>query len=265
MTADVLTSVDSGIARITINRPDHRNAVTGDMLQTMAQFVHTATADPTVKAVLITGAGPHFMAGGDVKGFGAVLDLPAEQRRADFQQRSRDAAPLWLALEDMPQPLVVAVRGFCAGAAISLVAGADLVIASDTARFVLAHVGIGLVADAASTYHLPRAIGLRRAKQMALLGDRIDATEALAMGLVNWVVPDDALETKTEQLLARLATAPSISLAQAKHLLNRSLAASLEDQIEAEGQAVGACAASNDLREGISAFLEKRKPSFTGT
>jgi 2-(1,2-epoxy-1,2-dihydrophenyl)acetyl-CoA isomerase len=205
------------------------------------------------------------MAGGDIKGFDDVMDQPPLQRSANFQRRSDDAAPLWLTLEQMPKPVVVAVRGFAAGAAISLVAGADLVIASETAAFVLAHVGIGLVPDAASTYHLPRVIGVRRAKQMAFFGDRIGAAEALSIGLVNWVVPDAELEQRAEQVLSRLTAAPRVSIAQAKQLMNRSLRSTLEEQIAAESAAVAACGATGDMVEGVSAFLQKRKPVFTGS
>jgi 2-(1,2-epoxy-1,2-dihydrophenyl)acetyl-CoA isomerase len=265
MTNDILTACSDGIARITINRPHMRNATSGEMLRAMARFVQTAAENPVIRVLLIAGAGAHFMAGGDIKGFDEVLGRTPQERSADFQRRSDDAAPLWLALERIPKPVVVAVRGFAAGAAISLVAGADLVIASETAAFVLAHVGIGLVADAASTYHLPRAIGVRRAKQMAFLGDRISAAEALSIGLVNWVVPDAELEQRTEQVLSRLTAAPRVSIAQAKQLMNRSLRSTLEEQIAAEGAAVAACGASNDVVEGVSAFLQKRQPVFTGS
>jgi len=193
-----------------------------------------------------------------------VIDQPVEQLRANFEQRSLDAAPLWVILERMAKPVVCSVRGFCAGAALSFVAGSDLTIASDSAKFLLAHVGLGLSPDAATTYHLPRAVGIKVAKQLAFFGDRFDAQEALRIGLVNWVVPDAELDAKTEEILKRLAVAPSVSIAQSKRLMNRALGNTISEQLTDEGIGVANCAASDDLKEGVRAFVEKRKPQFRG-
>jgi 2-(1,2-epoxy-1,2-dihydrophenyl)acetyl-CoA isomerase len=260
----LITEVSGGVARITINRPEARNALTGAIIQAMAAFCERIEHDDQVRAVVIAGAGAHFMAGGDVKSFAAALDLPPEELRADFERRSREAAPLWLALERMPQPVVASVRGFAAGAALSLVAGADFAIASDTATFLLAQVHLGLVADGGATYHLPRAIGLRQAKRLAYLGERVGAAEALAIGLVTRVVPDAELEAATQALADRLAAAPFVALAAAKRLLNASPGSTLAQQLASEGEAAGTCGGSADLREGVRAFVEKRKPVFTG-
>jgi len=262
MTDHLLTEINNGIARITINRPDQNNAISGEMLQDMLAFVLGVETRSDVRALLITGAGPHFAAGGDVKSFASVLDMPAEDLRADFERRSLDAAPLWLALARLPQPVVCAVRGFSAGAALSFVAGADYAIASDTAKFLLAHVGIGLVADAGTTYLLPRVIGIRKTKELAFFGNRIDAQEALSIGLVNKVVPDAELEAETETILKRLAAAPAVSIANAKQLINASLENSFEQQLALETKAVGNCGASLDIKEGVRAFIEKRRPVF---
>jgi len=262
MTADLLTEIKDGIARLTINRPDQHNAISSEMLQDMLKFVLQVEARPDVRALLITGAGAHFAAGGDVKSFASVISMAPEELRADFERRSVDAAPLWLALERLPQPVVCAVRGFSAGAALSFVAGSDYTIASENAKFLLAHVGIGLVADAGTTYHLPRAIGMRKSKELAFFGDRIDAQQALQIGLVNKVVPDAALESETETILKRLAAAPAISIANAKRLMNASLNNTLTEQLELETKAVGNCGASADIKEGVQAFIEKRRPEF---
>jgi 2-(1,2-epoxy-1,2-dihydrophenyl)acetyl-CoA isomerase len=259
---NLLTEIRGGVARITINRPETRNALSGELLQDMLKFVLEVEHNQQVRAVVITGAGEHFAAGGDVKSFASALSMPPEELRADFERRSAEAAPLWLALHRLPQPVVCAVRGFSAGAALSFIAGADYAIASDNAKFLLAHVGIGLVADAATTYHLPRSIGIRKAKELAFFGDRIDAAQALAMGMINKIVPDAELETETEAVLLRLAKAPAVSIAGAKRMMNASLANTMEQQLAMEGTAVGNCGASADLQEGVKAFIEKRKPSF---
>jgi 2-(1,2-epoxy-1,2-dihydrophenyl)acetyl-CoA isomerase len=262
MSEGLITQIEDGIARMTINRPESRNALSGEMLQEMLQFVLTLEHNREVRVLLVTGAGAHFAAGGDVKSFAAALEGTPEELRADFARRSDDAAPLWLALERLPQPVVCAVRGFSAGAALSFVAGADYTIASDNAQFLLAHVGIGLVADAATTYHLPRAIGIRKAKELAFFGDRIDAKHALGIGLVNKVVPDAELASATETILRRFATSPATSIACAKRMMNASLGNTMSEQLDMERASVGECGATADLKEGVKAFMEKRKPVF---
>lgn len=264
MADGLITEVSEGVARIVVDRPEARNALSADIVQGMADFVESIEHDPAVRVILVRGAGDHFMAGGDVKSFAQVMDKPVEEIRASFETRSANAARLWIALERIPQPVVCMVRGFAAGASLSFVAGADFTIASDGAMFILAHVGIGLVADAATTYHLPRAVGLRKAKEIALFGDRLNAQQALDIGLVNKVVPDADLEGETEAVLQRLAKGPAVSLAQAKWLMNASLGSDLAGQIERETAAVGICGASNDLKEGVRAFVEKRRPAFRG-
>jgi 2-(1,2-epoxy-1,2-dihydrophenyl)acetyl-CoA isomerase len=258
----LLTRVENGVARMTINRPETRNALSGELLQEMLQFVLSIEHDPDVRVLLITGAGPHFAAGGDIRSFADALSQSPEALRADFERRSDDAAPLWLALERIPQPVVCAVRGFSAGAALSFVAGADYSLASDNAQFLLAHVGIGLVADAGTTYHLPRAIGLRKAKELAFFGDRINAQHALQIGLLNKVVPDATLEAETEAVVSRLAAAPATSIACAKRMMNASLGNAMPAQLDMERASVGECGTTRDLQEGVSAFMEKRKPVF---
>jgi 2-(1,2-epoxy-1,2-dihydrophenyl)acetyl-CoA isomerase len=264
MTDELLMRVEGAVARITINRPDARNALTGDMIKAMLAFVRQVEGDSSVHVVLVDGSGEHFMAGGDVKGMTDILASGPDEIRSNFKQRSVDAAPLWITLDRMPQPVVCKVRGFAAGAALSLVAGADFALVADNAQFLLAHVGIGLVADAATSYHLPRAVGVRKAKELAFFGGRIDAQEALAIGLVTGVFPDAELDAATEALVQRLAAAPAVSIAQAKRLMNASLGNSIVEQLAIEGQAVGACGASPDFREGVTAFVEKRKPRFGG-
>jgi 2-(1,2-epoxy-1,2-dihydrophenyl)acetyl-CoA isomerase len=264
MTEGLIAETRGAVAVMMLDRPEARNALSGEIIQAMIRFVESIEDDLAVRVVMIGGKGDHFMAGGDVKSFADAIDQPAEELRDDFKQRSVDAEPLWLALERIPQPVVCSVRGFAAGAALSFVAGADYTIASETAQFLLAHVGLGLVADAATTYHLPRTIGVKKAKELAFFGGRYDAQQALEMGLVNKVVPDAELEAETDKIVARLSEGPAISLAWAKRMMNASLGNTIADQLAMEGEAVGDCGASEDLKEGVRAFVEKRKPSFQG-
>lgn len=264
MTEGLRIEVADHVARLTVDRPEVRNALSAEIVQAMADFLERIEQDPEVRVVLITGGGDHFMAGGDVKNFSQVIEAPVAEVQASFRQRSVAAARLWLTLDRIPQPVVCMVRGSAAGAALSFVAGADLTICADNAVFVLAHVGIGLVADAATSYHLPRAIGLRKAKEMALLGEKMDAQQALAAGLVNRVVPLAELEAETEKLVCKLARGPAVSLAQSKRIMNASLANDMAAQIDLETDALGICGGSEDLREGVRAFVEKRRPDFKG-
>jgi 2-(1,2-epoxy-1,2-dihydrophenyl)acetyl-CoA isomerase len=264
MTEGILLTIENGIARMTFNRPEARNAMSSAIIQAMISFSRELEYNKDVRAILIDGKGDNFMAGGDVKGMTDILNESEDARRANFEQRAVDAAPLFLTLERLPQPVVVSARGFSAGVALSFIAGADLTIVSDNAQFLLAHVGIGLCPDGGCTWHLPRAVGLKKAKELAFFGDRFDAQEALRIGLVNRVVPDAELDAETDKLLRRLARAPSVSIAQSKHLMNRAASVSLADQLLAEGQSLGLCGQSHDVKEGVSAFVEKRKPDFKG-
>jgi 2-(1,2-epoxy-1,2-dihydrophenyl)acetyl-CoA isomerase len=262
MTTGLRTEICGGIARMTMDRPEVRNALTADLLQAMTAFARRVETDRTARVLLITGTGDHFMAGGDVRGMISIMSQSKHEISANFEQRSLDASALWMTLERMPQPVVCKLRGFSAGAALSLVAGADFAVAADTARFVFSQVALGLVADAATSYHLPRAVGVRRAKQLAFFGDRIDAAEALAIGLVTQIVPEAELDAAVETLLQRIVAGPATSIAWAKRLMNASLGNGIAEQIALEGQAVAACARSDDLAEGVKAFVEKRKPLF---
>lgn len=259
---ELLTAIDGPIARITFNRPHARNALTANMLTKMATFLDQAEADPVVRCVVLAGTGDHFMAGGDVSGFTAKLDAPAEERRVDFTRRARRAIPVFEAIERLSKPVVAKVRGAAAGASISWVAAADFVLVSDTALFVFAHIHLGQSPDGGLTHFLPKVVGTRKAKELILLGGRLDGAGAVAAGLANRIVPDAELDAETEALALRLASAPAEALARSKRLLETLHADDLMTQMELEAENFGACAATDDFVEGVRAFIGKRRPLF---
>jgi 2-(1,2-epoxy-1,2-dihydrophenyl)acetyl-CoA isomerase len=262
MTTELLTEVDGPVATITFNRPALRNAASPAMLARMQEFLLSLQGEQAVRCIVITGAGAHFMAGGDVQAFRETLQLPSAARRAEFAARIQSTAPLFVQLARMPQPVVARIRGAVAGAALGFVAGADFAICSAGALFVLAHVNIGASPDGSSSYYLPRAIGVRRAKELAILGRRVSAEEALALGLVNQVVQDAELDATVSTLVQKIVAAPAESVRCAKALMDQSLRNSLEQQLQLEAECFAQCAASDDFAEGVTAFLEKRPARF---
>jgi 2-(1,2-epoxy-1,2-dihydrophenyl)acetyl-CoA isomerase len=262
MTPELLTEIDGPVARISFNRPESRNAANPAMLTAMREFLRAIEQDNSIRCIVVTGVGDHFMAGGDVMGFNKVLSLNSEQRHATFTERILAAAPLFEQLGRMRQPIVARVRGAVAGAALGFVAGADFVVCGESAIFILAHVKIGASPDGASSYYLPRVVGVRKAKELAILGEKITATGALALGLVNSVVPDAELDAAVEVLVKKIVAAPAESVQRAKLLMDRSLGNSLSEQLKLEAASFAACAATDDFVEGVSAFVQKRTAVF---
>jgi 2-(1,2-epoxy-1,2-dihydrophenyl)acetyl-CoA isomerase len=210
--------------------------------------------------VLIIGAGRGFSSGADLK----------EQRSADgspdLSARLNDIYhPIIVGLREMPKPVVAAVNGPAVGIGCSLALACDLILAAESAYFLLAFVNIGLIPDGGSTAFLPARIGLARSTEMAMLGERVPAEQALEWGLVNRVVPDDQLEAEATQLLERLAAGPTASYAGSKRLLNRRVYAELGGQLDAEADAQREQGHTNDFVEGVLAFVEKRPANFTGS
>jgi 2-(1,2-epoxy-1,2-dihydrophenyl)acetyl-CoA isomerase len=259
-TVDLTT--DGPAARILLNRPDALNAWNEQFGKDLRDAVATVGGDESVRAVLITGAGRGFSSGADLK----------EQRGADdgglpdLSARLKEIYhPIITELREMPKPVVSAVNGPAVGIGCSLALAADLIIAAESAYFLLAFVNIGLVPDGGSTAFIPARVGYARAAEMSMLGERVPADQALDWGLINRVVPDADLESEAGALLERLAKGPTRSYAGAKQLLNRRLYADLAGQLEAEADAQREQGQSKDFIEGVVAFVEKREPKFTGT
>ena len=262
--SDVVIEREAGVITLTLNRPQARNALSDDMVRSLDAAFASGEHDASVRAYVIRGAGEHFMAGGDVKDFYARRNNPAEQRRDDTERMVHQLHLLIYRMRRAPQPIVAAVRGGVAGFGMSLMMACDLAVAAEDAFFTLAYCHIGLSPDGSSTWSLPRIVGTRKAMELALLGERFHAPEALRLGLVNRLAPPATLDDEAARLAQRLASGPGRALAHTKRLIDASLGNTLETQLQMEGMAVADCMASEDLKEGVTAFVEKRAPRFTG-
>jgi 2-(1,2-epoxy-1,2-dihydrophenyl)acetyl-CoA isomerase len=249
-----------GELRITLNRPDAMNAWNKQLGHDLLAAVERA-ADDDVRAVTITGAGRAFSSGADLK---AGFD-PTPEGHPDVATVLHGVYhPIITGLRELPKPVLAAVNGPAVGIGASLALASDLIIARESAYFLLAFVNIGLVPDGGSSLLLPERIGLARATEMAMLGERIPARRALEWGLVNRVTPDDEFEAATDELAARLAAGPTTAYAGIKQQLNAWLFARMAEQLDLEASLQQRSAASGDFQEGVQAFLEKRAAAFGG-
>ena len=189
---------------------------------------------------------------------------PAEELRKEFILRIHDLHPIMFALRRMPKPVIASCQGAAAGAGVSMALACDLIIAAEDAFFTLAYCKIGTSPDGSASFHLPRAVGIKRAMEIALLGDRFDAQTAKDIGMINFVVPTADLASETNKLARRLAEGPTHVYGNTKALLYRSLESEFESQLQAEAESFADCASRQDFREGVTAFVEKRAPKFSG-
>ena len=250
-----------GIARITLDRPDRLNSFTTQMHEELRDALRRVESDATVRVLLLTGAGRGFCAGQDLADRAvAPGDTPVDLG-ASIDNNYR---PLVTALRSLPLPVVCAVNGVAAGAGANIALACDLVIATRSASFIQAFCRIGLIPDAGGTYFLPRLVGSARAMGLALLGDKLTAEQAEEWGLIWKCVDDDAFAASIDALLAQLAQAPTRGLAEIKRALQASAGNTLEQQLTLERDAQRMLGQSADYREGVTAFLAKRAPSFTG-
>lgn len=251
----------AGIVRLTLNRPDRLNSFNDAMHADVRDALARLRQDTSARVLLLTGAGRGFCAGQDlsdraVAPGGAAVDLGASI--------DRNYKPLVLALRDLPVPTLCAVNGVAAGAGANLALACDLVVATASASFIQAFCKIGLIPDSGGTYFLPRLVGTARAMGLAMLGDKVSAADAAAMGLIWRAVDDASFATEVEKLAARLAAAPTRALVAARRAIHASSANTLAAQLDLERDLQRDLGYADDYREGVAAFVAKRPPAFTG-
>jgi 2-(1,2-epoxy-1,2-dihydrophenyl)acetyl-CoA isomerase len=252
---EVEYTVDGAVQTITLNRPDKMNAFNRALHAALREALKAAR-DPEVRAVVITGAGRGFCAGQDLTEFGESGDVGAALRETYH--------PNVLAIRALEKPVIAAVNGACAGAGLSLACACDIRIAADVASFVPGFVGIGLVPDAGGTYFVHRLLGPARAFEWMSSNRRLTAAEAHAWGIVSEVVEFDALPARAAELASFYAALPTRGIGMTKRLFDHADTATLDEQLELEAQLQAAATQTDDFREGVAAFLEKRPPRFTG-
>lgn len=262
MTDNVLLALEGPVATVTLNRPDVLNVLDRDLAVALHETLRQVGGDEAVRCVVLNGAGNHFMAGGDLAYFRAQLPAIRATAGDDLVAMFEHVHGIVRAVREMPKPVVASARGAVAGFGLSLLMACDLAVVAEDSVFTMAYCHIGASPDGSSSWFLPRVVGLKRASELALLGERFDAQRAAALGLVNQVVASDELGSATAKLAARLVRGPAFAYAQTKALLNASAGATLEQQLERERDAFVACALSDDFAEGVTAFCEKRKPDF---
>jgi 2-(1,2-epoxy-1,2-dihydrophenyl)acetyl-CoA isomerase len=247
-----------GVARVTLNRPEAHNAMNLAMVRELYDAIRRCDDDPAVRAVLLTGTGKAFCAGGDLRSFSATgAEIGAHVK--DVTTALHDAISR---MARMDAPVIAAVNGAAAGGGMALACACDLIVAGESARFTMAYTRAGLTPDGSSTFYLPRLVGLGRALDLALTNRMLSAAEAEAWGIVSRVVPDADLLPAAERLAAELAAGATAALGGAKRLLTSGWNETLETQMARESRRIARAAEGAEAREGIAAFLEKRPPRF---
>jgi 2-(1,2-epoxy-1,2-dihydrophenyl)acetyl-CoA isomerase len=264
-TNDLHAFIEDGVAVLTMNRRERRNALSNEMLKAMGETLAACESDPDVGAIILTGAGGAFCAGGDVKGMAERqdgkpgLDLDSRIHAQRLSQRATAGR-----LHAIPKPTLAVLPGAAAGAGLALALACDLRIASENAVMTTAFARVGFSGDYGGTYFLTQLVGTAKARELYFLSERIDMKEALKLGLVNWVVAPDALEAKGMEIARKLASGPRVAYRYMKENLNRAAAGSVEECLDLEATHHIHTGMTEDHREAARAFVEKREPMFKG-
>lgn len=258
MSDTVLLTIQDGVATITLHRPKVFNSFNREMALQMQEHLDTCATDPSIRAVVIIGEGKAFCAGQDL----AEVSGPANP---GFQSILADHYnPIVRKIRDLEKPVVAAVNGVAAGAGANIALCCDIVVATESASFIQAFSKIGLIPDSGGTFVLPRLIGFQKASALMMLGEKVSATEAEKLGMIYKVLADDQFAEGIKALAAQLAEMPTLGLALTKKALNSSMTNSFEQQLQIEESLQIKAGRSNDYSEGVTAFMEKRKPTFKG-
>ena len=265
-TNDLLADLDEGVLTLTLNRPQARNAMSGEMNDALSRSLASAELDPEVKCVVLTGAGKGFCAGGDVKGMNSRNSgggAPDTIDQAIHRQRVNQRATAGK-LFKMPKPTIAALPGAAAGAGLALALACDLRIMAKSAVMTTAFARVGFSGDYGGTYFLTQLVGSAKAREMYFLSDRVSADEALRLGLANWICEPEELAAKTAEIAGRLASGPTVAYRYMKENLNRAMAGDWDDCMDLEATHHVHCGQTADHKEAAKAFVEKREPVFEG-
>ena len=256
----ILFSQQGSIGTLTFNRPEVYNAMNAELIHAMRDVTADIVASKTIRAVILKGAGKAFLAGGDVGLFHKQRETLVETVKPLGDVLHEGIKNI----RNMPFPVIAQIHGACAGAGLSVAMAADFAIAAEGAQFNTAYTKIGLSPDGGSTFFLPRYVGMKRAIELTMLADMFDAKAAAAMGIINRAVPADLLELEVATLAERLSNGATMAYARAKKLINQSFVTPIDKQLDDEIAFFAECAKTNDFKEGVTAFVEKRKPRFEG-
>ncbi|RAW00198.1 enoyl-CoA hydratase-related protein [Pseudochryseolinea flava] len=247
-----------GVATLTLNRPEVFNALNDEITFEMQDALKAIAKDDAVRVVVLTGSGKAFCSGQDLK------SAAGQEKRSFMESLHKRYNPIVRAMRNLPKPIVARVNGVAAGAGCSLALACDIIVASEDASLIEVFINIGLVPDSGSSYFLPRLVGMAKAFEWATMGTKIKATEAAQYGLINKAVPADQLDNAVAEYTNYFAKAPTKSIGLIKKMLAKSATSSLDEMLDYEAYCQEIAGSSNDYKEGVKAFLEKRKPEFTG-